>query len=404
MLRAWFVGLAVVCLCVWMNPAAAQTFETMIANGPSSNRVDMAFVGDGYTQSQIDNGFYENQIGGFLDYMFSDSALTDPFYRYRNYFNVHRIDVVSNESGADKGPEGIYRDTALDARYYTGGVERALTVNVIKAETALYYATLGSNISVEMRLAPVNDNKYGGTGGGYAVYAAGNSSAYETALHEIGHQFADLGDEYSGSGTYAGGEPSRVNLTTDPAGAKWDQWLGYNQPGIGVIGAYEGADEYNRGLYRPSQNSKMRSLGRPFDVVSREQIILRIYESVDPLDDWTSNLDILINPTSIDVTPIDEATIDLEWYLDGLRLDLPDITTLDIASLNLGQGDYELTARAFDPTGFDPVDGWVRRDQDLLEQFIHWNVKIIAVPEAGSLLLAGLGLSFIAARRLRRVP
>lgn len=372
-----------------------QSFETVLSNGPSANRIDMAFVGDGYTQSNIDGGVYQSHVDGLLAYMFSESSLTEPFYRYRNFFNVHRIDVVSNESGADQEPNGISRDTALDGRYFGGGVERRLVVNVLKAEIALQNAIAGEDISVEMRISPINDTKYGGSGGTYAVYSAGHSSAYEIAVHELGHTFGDLADEYGGSGAYLGGEPSRVNVTTDPTGAKWDHWLGYNQPGIGVIGAYEGGNGYDTGVYRPSNNSKMRNLGRPFDVVSREQIILKIYEHVDPLDSWTPNLDFLMDPSLISVVPIDADVIDVEWFLDGLLLDLPDLETLDVSTLDLAPGDYQLTARAFDPTGFDPVAGWVRRGQEALEQYVHWSFTVTAVPEASSLVLAVAGMALL---------
>ena len=59
-------------------------------------------------------------------------------------------------------------------------------------------------------------------------------------LH-LEHPFAGLADEYGGDPTrYTGPEPFQANITTDPTGAKWAAWLGYDQPGIGVIGAYEG--------------------------------------------------------------------------------------------------------------------------------------------------------------------
>ncbi len=268
-----------------------QAFDTLVDNGPSSNRVDIVFLGDGYTAADHTAGTYTTDINSYLGYMFSNTANTDPFYRYRNYFNVHSIDVFSNESGADKPLDGIYVDTALDASYsWGGGVERLLYVSTSKANAARNAGLSGASFSAEMQFVTVNDAKYGGGGGSYAVYSGGNGSAYEVAMHEMGHSFDNLADEYGGyPGPYAGGEPSEINVSTFSNGAKWSQWLGYNQPGIGVIGAYEGARYYDTGLYRPSNNSKMRSLNRPFDAVSREKIILDIYALVDPLDAWRDN-------------------------------------------------------------------------------------------------------------------
>ena len=98
-----------------------------------------------------------------------------------------------------------------------------------------------------MKLVTVNDTKYGGSGGSFAVYAGGNSSAPELAMHELGHSFSNLADEYEGNtGAYFGPEPAEVNVTKDAGGAKWSHWLGYEQPGIGTIGAYEGGRYYSR--------------------------------------------------------------------------------------------------------------------------------------------------------------
>ena len=79
--------------------------------------------------------------------------------------------------------------------------------------------------------------------GNYTVFAGGNPSATEIALHEVAHSFANLADEYTAAGEggqggslYAGPEPAQANITASPGGQKWAQWLGYDQPGIGVIG------------------------------------------------------------------------------------------------------------------------------------------------------------------------
>ena len=100
---------------------------------------------------------------------------------------------------------------------------------------------------------------------------------------------------YGAVGRYSGSEPSSHNITTDPTGSKWADWIGYDQPGVGVIGAYEGAGYHETGLYRPSWDSKMRSLGKPFDAIAREQFIRRLYTYVDPIDSHTGNTVPLVN-------------------------------------------------------------------------------------------------------------
>ena len=358
-----------------------QTLTTVWNNGPSSNRVDLIFIGDGYTGGQIEST-YASHVQDELDYLFS-GAYRNPFPRYQSFFNAHRVNVVSNESGADQPPNNIFRDTALDASYWTGGVERCLYLDTGKANAAVSTALQGTGIDIDARLGLVNDAKYGGCGGQWAVYAAANSSAADIGVHELGHSLGQLADEYFyNNDTYTGPEPSSVNLTKTPTTGKWDRWVGYVDPDtpIGPINYYEGGG-YNRfGLFRPSNNSEMRALFRPFDAVSREQFIKKFYDEVDPLDDWAANSSIIEDPEELWVDRIDPGVIALEWSLNGDLLASSD-ETLDVAALQLAPGSHLIEARAYDTlldhsfTG-DSLDWWRRTDTSPLEQYITWNIQI----------------------------
>jgi MYXO-CTERM domain-containing protein len=380
-------------IAVVVTPAQAA-YETMVDNGPSSNRVDVVFLGDGYTAPQLST-VYPAHVNGMLAHLFDHGE--DPYPRYRNFFNVHRVDVVSNQSGADVPPLGVFRDTALDAKYfYDGATDRLLYVNTTKANAALASGLAGAPFGAEVKLVTVNDARYGGGGGAYAVYAGGNGSAAEIALHEMGHSFNGLADEYGGNvSAYSGGEPGEPNVSRDPTGAKWSHWVGYNQPVIGTIGAYEGGRYHDRGIYRPSNNSKMRSLGRPFDAVSREQIILDIYDLVDPLDAFTDNAATLVNPDVLAVDTVDADVIGVEWSIDGVPLPQTIGEALDVATLDLVNGLYTITARAFDPTD------WVRTHLDRLEQTVTWSV-LVSTPEPGGAAFAVVAVAAITRRRRRR--
>jgi hypothetical protein len=349
-------------------------YTTVFENGPASNRVNMVFLGDGYTASQIDTN-YVADINKYLNHLFHENQ--DPFTRYEQFFNAYRINVVSSQSGADVPPQGIYRDTALDASYYWDTVtDRLLYVNSTKATNAMNAGLAGSGITADMKLVTVNDTRYGGGGGSYAVYAGGNSSAPEVALHETGHSFSGLADEYTygGADTYTGSEPSAVNATKDSTGAKWSQWLGYvdpDHPELGAVGAYEGAMYSVHGIYRPTSNSKMRSLGVAFNAVSREKIILDIYQQVKPIDSFLANTGTLTDPLSLWIDVVDPAVLKVQWSVDGIVV--PDAASESFDPLRLAPGSHTITAKAYDDTP------WVRLTNNLLSQSINWSVNITLV-------------------------
>src|SRR4051812_45521856 len=104
--------------------SARAAFQTVINSGPAANRVNAFFLGDGYTAADISSGKYATHVQNYVSYMFSNTLNSDPFYRYRNFFDVYRVDVVSNQSGADEPQNGVVRDTALDAKYrYDGSTD-----------------------------------------------------------------------------------------------------------------------------------------------------------------------------------------------------------------------------------------------------------------------------------------
>ncbi len=383
------------CLAVWailVPPGLAVAEYTVVADhGPSSNRVNIVFLGDGYTAGQIETD-YASHINTILAHMFGGTE--DPFGRYADFFNVYRVNVVSNESGADAPPLGISRDTALDASYYwNGSTERLLFLDSHKAAQVRDAALSGSGIRPDINLVTVNDTRYGGGGDGtFAVCAGGNINAGELALHEMGHSFSGLADEYDDSNSssvsiYTGSEPAEVNVTKDPNGAKWSRWLGYDQGGnLGVVGAYQGARYYDQGLYRSSITSKMRQPGQPFNAVSREKIILDIYNIVHPIDSYIigpQEEDQLTDPQNLWVDVVDPNVINVNWYVNGKLVTGADDEQFNMADFGYGPGSYSVKVRAYDATD------WVRANRSSLEQFMEWEVVLTPEPASAALLLCG---------------
>jgi hypothetical protein len=379
------VNLAASALFAMLGADAFPAPTTIISNGSPANRVDILYVGDGYTQADLDAGLYDQHIQVFLNHMFTTGGvLADPLPRYRNFFNVHKITVVSNESGADIPSQSIFRDTALDATYETEGIERFLSIDGEKADMLRDAELAGTGIVADVRLAAVNHSKYGGAvWDGWAVYAGANPNAPEYQLHEFGHAFANLFDEYGGDpSTYTGPEPTFApNVTKDATGQKWSHWSGFVDPRDEslTIGAHEGAAGYDHGLYRPSLNSKMRNLYRPFDAVSREWIIQTIYEHVDPLDNWLDNSGEVVD-AELWAEVVDSDVIQLQWFVDGVLIEGASGPQFRAREFGYGAGTYEVRVRAYDEVLNHSFSGdmldLVRSNLDDLEQSVTWSLTI----------------------------
>jgi hypothetical protein len=187
----WARSVCVALLLSSVPPAAwGEPVTTIRANGDSANRVDIVILGDGYTASEMAK--YASDVEVFVQGMF----LQDPLREYQRYFNVHRIDVTSSESGADHPEQipAVFRDTALDATYNCAAIFRLICVSIPKVN-----AVLSASIAPDMRdviVVVVNDTEYGGSGGVIAV-ASIHPAVVELVLHELGHSFGLLADEYS---------------------------------------------------------------------------------------------------------------------------------------------------------------------------------------------------------------
>src|ERR1051325_10467830 len=351
----WALSAVLLILC-FSQIASAEPVETIINNGSAANRVDIAILGDGYTAADMpkDKTDVQNAMNLFFN--------NEPFHEYRRYFNVHRIDVVSNQSGADHPETGVFVDTALDASYDCNGIQRLICVNNTKVGDIIA-RTLGAT-QHDVILVIVNDNIYGGSGGTIAV-ASTNAQAVEIILHEEGHSVGLLGDEYGGPPPpvcNSSVEPSYPNATkpTQRELIKWNAWIDPGtpipSPGTtnGVPGLYEGADYCDIGLFRPTYNSKMRTLGSPYDQINSEQLIKRIYHFVSPIDSSApTSSAIVLSQAQVQAFGVSmpmPLTHDLmtRWLVDGQQRATG--TTFLLDSTTLAAGNHTVVASINDPT------------------------------------------------------
>jgi len=345
-----------------------ENYTAIVNNGSPKNRLDIVTLGDGYQAGELD--LYHNEVDGFMQVFFNEP----PFNEYMTYFNVHRVDVVSQDSGVSNDPNGVTKNTALDAHFFCSGIARALCVDVTKAKTYAAEAPEADSIIVF-----ANTGTYGGVGypaEHVATVAGGNPSAREVVLHELGHSLALLWDEYEygGPNTYSGPESPYPNVSiygeTDMRNQrlKWFRWLDESN-----VGTFEGANYSLHGIYRPTFNSRMRNLGHPYEQVNTEQIIINIYKYVKPIDDaspagnhktsetlWVNTM----KPTGHDLK--------IQWYLNDQSIQGATGDKIDLSALGLIKNSlYTVKVTVVDNT---PLVRDESARAQYLTQSLSWNV------------------------------
>lgn len=197
-------------------------------NGRPEDKVDLLIVGDGYTQGEMKK--FEASARRLADHLFA----TSPFKERAQDFNVWAIALPTSESGVSRPSTGVHKESPLGTRYDIFGSERYVltTDNRALRELAQY-------APYEFIEILVNNQTYGGGGifGQFSTAAADNDWANYLFVHEFGHHFAGLADEYYTSPVaYATGgerrEPWEPNATAlhDPAQLKWRKFVREGTP------------------------------------------------------------------------------------------------------------------------------------------------------------------------------
>jgi hypothetical protein len=206
-------------------PANVQVWA-VIENGQPRDKVDLLLMGDGYTAAEMKK--WHNDARRMADTLFAAS----PFKERRTDFNVWAVDTPADESGVSRPSDSIYRRSPLRATYDAFGSERyVLTFDNKRMREA------ASAAPYEFIEIIVNDRKYGGGGifNLYATVAADNAFTPYVFVHEFGHHFAGLADEYYTSdvayeASSARPEPWEPNVTADPHAAKWSGLIAAGTP------------------------------------------------------------------------------------------------------------------------------------------------------------------------------
>ncbi|WP_347840270.1 M64 family metallopeptidase [uncultured Draconibacterium sp.] len=239
--------------------------KDIVKNGDPAKKVDIVILAEGYTAAEMED-FYDDaaKVSGYL-------FDTEPFKSEKEHFNVCAVFAPSAESGTDVPGEHIYKNTYFNTSYYTFDLPRYLTTADMKP---VYDAA--ACVPYDQIYVLVNTERYGG-GGFYnfvSVCTADNELSKQVFVHEFGHGFAGLGDEYYNSAVAYEDfynleiEPWEPNITTlVDFDKKWKNMIDSDTPVPtprknkykNTVGVYEGGGYMAEGIYSPYIDCQMKS-------------------------------------------------------------------------------------------------------------------------------------------------
>jgi len=238
-----------------------KTYEFLV-NGPAQEKVDIVILGDGYAADEMDK--FHQDIARLTDRLFT----VEPFKSRKNDFNIRAVETPSASSGVNKPHPGVFKRTPLSVHYSSFDSERY----------ALSYDNrtirdVASAVPYDYMYLLINEKTYGG-GGIYQLYASvavDNQFSDYIFVHEFGHHFAALADEYySSSVSYQMPEitvePWEANITAllDKDHLKWKELV---EAGIPIPTPWnkEEFDSYSVGIQ--NERNRLRAERAPESVL-----------------------------------------------------------------------------------------------------------------------------------------
>lgn len=222
---------------------------------------------------------------------------------------------------------------------------------LVPQNTGLINTILANNLpDFDQAFVVVNSPYYGGSGGFYAT-ASTHLSSSELAIHEIGHSFAGLADEYWAGLQYAAEYPN-MTQNNNPATIKWKNWLGINNIGIYSYGPSPPQSQW----FRPHQSCKMQFLSPPFCSVCTERFIDKIHTLTNMVDTFSpapTSFTLSSDPSTFSITKIQTvpSTLTVSWYINGNSTPFAtgqDMVNISLSSFN--EGSNTLRAEIIDNT------------------------------------------------------
>ena len=241
---------------ILIRPVKVETpYRELLHSGDPKEKIDVAIMAEGYTEAEMDIFYRDAQAT--VDALLSH----EPFASMKDRFNIVAVASPSQDSGVSVPREGKWCRTAVDSHFDTFYSDRYLTtLHLSQMHDAL------SGLPYEHIIILANTDTYGGGGiyNSYTLTTARHSAFAPVVVHEFGHSFGGLTDEYAYDDQYVEYyypdiEPWEQNITTmADFSKKWKDL--YEQ---GVVGLVEGGGYQTKGVWRPQENCRMRTNAAP---------------------------------------------------------------------------------------------------------------------------------------------
>ena len=248
------------------DEASITPHRYLLKSGSEENCIDIAILAEGYTKEETELFYKDAQTA--CEALFSH----EPFKKLKSRFNVVAVFSESKDSGVSIPRQNEWKKTAVSSHFDTFYSDRYLTTRSVKA---IHNWLAG--IPYEHIIILANTDTYGGGGiyNSYTLTTAHHPMFKPVVVHEFGHSFGGLADEYAydaaPSPQYPYSiEPWEQNITTlADFDAKWKDMV---DPGTPVptpvqteksliytkVGVYEGAGYTQKGIYRPTTECRMK--------------------------------------------------------------------------------------------------------------------------------------------------
>jgi hypothetical protein len=248
----------------------AGTVWTVFEHGPPAEKVDLLVLGEGYTRAELPK--FRKDVARLIDALFAE----EPFRSRRRDFNVRALELPSAESGVNRPNAGVFRRTPLSAEYNIFDSERYVLTLDNRA-----FREAASAAPYEFVEILVNERTYGGGGifNDHATASVDSAFAEYVFIHEFGHHFAALADEYYTSDVAYEASPEKkiepwepnVTALADPASLKWRDLVEAGTP-LPTPWAKEEFERHSRAIQERRRDIRKRNAPEEeMDALFREQ-------------------------------------------------------------------------------------------------------------------------------------